>query len=86
MNLAYPPERIIHQIYALKQRINNTYSNIDAHRSAEYWATYLVTNDFYQSNVLQELKDNLQSLIEQGYETNSEIIKHYPFLQKIFTN
>jgi hypothetical protein len=86
LNLAFPPERIIHQIYALKQRINNTYSNINAYLAAEFWATYLVTNDFYQLDSLEELKNNLQSLINHGYETNSEIIKHYLFLQRIFTN
>jgi hypothetical protein len=86
LNLAFPPERIIHQIYALKQRINNKYSNINAYLAAEYWATYLVTNGFYKSDSLEQLKDNLQSLINNGYETNSEIIQHYPLLQTIFTN
>lgn len=86
LNLAFPPERIIHQIYALKQRINNTYSNINAHLAAEFWAIYLVKNDFYQSDSLEELKTNVESLINDGYETNSEIIKHYPFLRRIFTN
>ncbi|CAF1570413.1 unnamed protein product, partial [Rotaria sordida] len=38
LNLAFPPERIIHQIYALKQRINNHYANINADLAAEYWA------------------------------------------------
>ncbi|CAF1007413.1 unnamed protein product [Adineta steineri] len=36
LNLAYPPERIIHQIYALKQRINNRYSNISSYLAAEF--------------------------------------------------
>lgn len=86
LNLAFPPERIIHQIYALKQRINNTYSNINSYLAAEFWATYLIENDFYETNSSQQLKDNLQSLIDDGYETNSEIIQYYPFLQTIFTN
>jgi hypothetical protein len=85
-NLAFPPERIIHQIYALRQRISNKYSDINAHRAADFWATYLVTNGFYEWCCLKQLKDNLQSLIEHGYEINSEIIQHYPFLQRIFRN
>ncbi|UJR18325.1 hypothetical protein I4U23_005227 [Adineta vaga] len=86
LNLAFPTERIIHQIYALEQRINNTYSNINAHQAAEYWATYLISNAFYESNMFEQLKNNLQSLINDAYETNSEIIQHYPLLKRIFTN
>lgn len=86
LNLAFPPERIIHQIYALKQRINNTCSNINANQAAEFWATYLISNRFYESNTFEQLKSDLQSLINHGYETNSEILQHYPLLQRIFTN
>lgn len=86
LNLAFPPERIIHQIYALKQRINNRYSNINAYLAAKYWATYLITNDFYEKNSFEQLQDNLKSLIDHGYERNSDIIQYYPFLQRIFTN
>ncbi|CAF1340262.1 unnamed protein product [Adineta ricciae] len=86
LNLAFPPERIIHQIYALKQRINNTYSNINANQAAESWATYLISNTFYESNAFERLQSDLQSLIDHGYETNSEILQHYPLLKRIFTN
>jgi hypothetical protein len=86
LNLAFLPERIIHQIYALKQRINNKYSNINAYLAAKSWANYLITNDFYEKNSFEQLQENLKLLIDHGYETNSDIIQYYPFLKTIFTN
>ena len=86
LNLTFPPERILHQIYALTQRIYNKYSNINAFQAAEFWAIYLVKNNFYRWSSFEQLKDTLHSLIEHGYETNSEILHYYPFLQRIFTN
>ena len=44
LNLAFSSERIIHQIYALKQRISNKYSDINAHQAADFWATYIFTS------------------------------------------
>ncbi|CAF3931843.1 unnamed protein product [Rotaria sp. Silwood1] len=86
LNLAFPPERIIHQIYALKQRINNQYANIGAVLAAHYWANYLITKKFYDFNSFEQLKTNLASLLNDGLETNDEIIRRYPFLSRIFTN
>ncbi|UJR20237.1 hypothetical protein I4U23_023368 [Adineta vaga] len=86
LNLAFPPERIIHQIYALKQRIMNTDSTMNSHLAAEYWAKYLVNNNFYDWNSLKQVQDTLKSLFDHGYETNSDIIRHYPILHKILTN
>ncbi|CAF3096525.1 unnamed protein product [Rotaria sp. Silwood2] len=86
LNLAFPPQRIIHQIYALKQRINNQYANIQADLAAGYWAKYLVAKNFYNSNSLEQLKTDLTGLINDGLETNEEIIQQYPFLSTIFIN
>ncbi|CAF4868499.1 unnamed protein product [Rotaria sp. Silwood1] len=86
LNLAFPPERIIHQIYALKQRINNQYANINANLAAEYWANYLIAKNFYDYNSFEQLKTDLTRLINDGFETNEEIIRRYPFLSRIFTN
>lgn len=86
VNLAYPPERIIHQVYALKQRIHDQSANINSHFAAESWASYLIENQFYDRNLLEQLKSDLQSLIDYGYETNVDIIHQYPLLERIFTN
>ncbi|CAF2247639.1 unnamed protein product [Rotaria magnacalcarata] len=86
LNLAYPPERIIHQIYALEQRINNYPNNINADLAAAYWATYLVGKNFYKFNSFEHLKINLTQLINDGLETNEEIIQRFPFLARIFIN
>ncbi|CAF1299786.1 unnamed protein product [Didymodactylos carnosus] len=86
LNLAFPPERIIHQIYATIQRINNKYSYINSRSAAVYWSQYLLANHFYRSNSSEQLETNLQLAIDNLYETTQAIIQRYPLLSAIFTN
>lgn len=86
LNLAFPPERIIHQVYALKQRIDNNYASINADLAATYWATYLIEKKFYNSDSFELLKLTLVRLINDEIESNREIIQRYPLLEKIFSN
>ncbi|PRP79369.1 hypothetical protein PROFUN_12919 [Planoprotostelium fungivorum] len=87
LNLAFPPERVIHQVYAMDVRSRNgSYASAAA---AAAWTDYLRT---YRPDVLsqydndQQVAADLQGVLDQGLESNDDIVNSYPNLQPLFQN
>jgi hypothetical protein len=84
LNLAFPPERIIHQMKVLIARASSTPVVINT--VADQWATYLVGKGFVPSTQKANAVTCLKYIINNQIEDTGDIISYCPLLSSTFSN
>jgi len=85
LNLAFPPERVIHAVYAVSQ--NGTVTTTIKINAAGQWAEYLVNKGFLNSSQRDQAKTDLnQCIVNDSPDSLALLAQQYPYLGQAFSN
>jgi hypothetical protein len=85
LNLAFPPERVVHQVAAILLAEGNT---TDISVVSEFWVRYLVQHGFVTASAQSQVQHDLATAItlDQRFDSIAALVAEYPSFQGIWVD